>query len=302
MKRSLTSWVQAYLAHRRALGYQLRAEGRLLLRLGRYADRRGERVLTRELAWRWARLPRLAARSYWARRLSIVRGLARYCAAFDPRHEVPPNQMFGPAHPRQAPHLYSTAQIQELLRRARRLSGALRPHTYATLLGLLACAGLRISEALRLDLHDVDLEHAVIHVRASKYHSSRLVPVHATTLQRLRAYARKRQRRFPQAQHFFVSQRGRALAYPTVQGLFLKLRAGLESGPKPPRLHDLRHTFACRVLLRSMRRTRAVAQDPVAVLSRYLGHNRVRDTYWYLTTNPDLLAQAAQKYAHHRRY
>ena len=299
MSRSLLSWAREYLAHRRLMGYRLRREGELLLQFGQYARRRGERRLTRELALRWAQLPRQAARAYWVRRLSIVRGFARYVAAFEARHQVPSAKALGPRPPRPMPYLYGPAQIRLLLQRARGLSGGLRPHTYATLLGLLACTGLRIGEALRLTLADVDWEQSVIRVRESKYHTTRLVPIHASTLQRLRTYARKRQRRFPDAQTFFVSRRGRALADGVVHRRFSQLRAGLTSRHRQPRLHDLRHTFACRVLRRELKGPRPASENRLAVLSRYLGHNRVEHTYWYLTATPELLARAAQHYANH---
>jgi integrase/recombinase XerD len=299
MSRSLLSWAHEYLAHRRALGYRLCQEGKWLLRFGQYARRRRECRLTRELALRWAQLPRQAARAYWSRRLSIVRGFARYVAAFDARHQVPPDKAFGPTPPRPAPYVYRPDQIRQLLQRARGLSGGLRPHTHATLLGLLACTGLRIGEALRLTVEDVDLAQGVIRVRESKYHTTRLIPLHATTLEPLRTYAQQRQRRFPRALHFFVSRRGRALAYGVVQSRFVQLRAGLSSRRRQPRLHDLRHTFACRVLLQELQRPHPASDNRLAVLSRYLGHNRVADTYWYLTATPELLARAAQRYAAH---
>jgi len=135
VKRSMVAWVRDYLAHRRSLGYELRTEGQLLLEFGRYVDRqtRGRARITQALALQWARRPRRAARAYWARRLSVVRALARYCAAFEKGHQIPPSKVFGPAHPRHAPHLYTPTQIKGLLKAARLLPGFLRPHTFATL-------------------------------------------------------------------------------------------------------------------------------------------------------------------------
>jgi integrase len=143
----------------------------------------------------------------------------------------------------------------------------------------------------------MDWEEGVLTVRESKYHHTRLVPLHPTALVMLRNYARRRQRRFPGAQHFFVSARGRRFAYSTVRSVFRELACGLttNSGRRYVRLHDLRHTFACRVLLR-WQRSRRGATGRLGVLSRYLGHERVSHTYWYLTAVPELLREAARRF------
>jgi integrase len=297
MKITMRSRVEAYLEQRRALGYRLRIEGQMLLNFARYADRSGHRgPLTRKLALRWAALPKRASQLYRARRLEVVLVFARHQVAFEPETEIPPRYAFGPAHHRQTPHIYDTAQLRQLLTRCSHLTGKLRPFSYKTLLGLLACTGLRISEALALEVSDVDLKQGCILVRESKYHHSRWVPLHPTVLAPLRDYDRRRRRVFPNAIHFFVSGRGRRFAYTTVRMVFRELADGLMSNGARPlvRLHDLRHTFACRVLLR-WQHTERGAVGRTAVLSRYLGHSRVTDTYWYLTATPKLLQEAARR-------
>src|SRR3954452_5983254 len=155
----MVNLVEEYLEYRRRLGYRLRIEGQMLLGFAHYADRSGHRgPLTTEVAARWARLPAEAAPLYQARRLEVVRCFARHRAIFDPATEIPPEGLLGSAHRRTAPHIYSEAELSTLLAAARRLlpSDGLRPRTYATLIGLLICTGLRISEALKLSLRDVD--------------------------------------------------------------------------------------------------------------------------------------------------
>jgi integrase len=297
MKSTMRSRVEAYLKQRRALGYRLRIEGQMLLNFARYADRSGHRgPLTRALALRWAALPKTTSRLYWARRLEVVLLFARHQVAIEPATEIPPRYVFGPAHRRQTPHLYGAGQVHQLLARSSRLPGTLRALTYKTLLGLLACAGLRISEALALEVGDVDLARGCILVRESKYHHSRWVPLHPTALASLRHYDRRRRTIFPEARHFFVSDRGRRFAYTTVRVVFRQLARGLKSNGARPRvrLHDLRHTFACRVLLH-WQRTAYGATGRMTVLSRYLGHSRVSDTYWSLTATPKLLKEAARR-------
>ncbi len=169
MKPTMLSRAQAYLAYRRALGFELQSEGTRLLNFARYADGLGHRgPLTTELAIRWASLPQKADRRYWASRLEIIRRFARHLLLSEPKTQVPPRHLLGPAYRRNPPHLYSSGEIQHLLRRASQLKGRLRPHTFQTLIGLLVCSGLRISEALNLKTSDVDLEQLVVVVRQSK--------------------------------------------------------------------------------------------------------------------------------------
>jgi len=289
--------VRRYLAYRRSLGYALRAEGRLLLDFGRYADRTGHSgPLTLDLVLRWARLPTRADPAYWARRLQALRCLAKYLAVFEPRTVIPPPRMLGRAFIRKVPHIYSPKELARLLRTARNLtpSGSLRPRTHFTLIGLMACTGLRVGEALRLGVNDVDLKAGVITVHRSKLHETRVLPLHPSTVKELLRYHRQRQDRFPKAKTFFVSRCGTGLAVKTVESIFHRLVAGLKGrGSRPhPRLTDLRHTFSCQVLLKWSRHHQDLDHD-LLLLMHYLGHSKLRDTYWYLTGVPQLLRLAA---------
>jgi integrase len=300
----MVNLVEEYLEYRRRLGYRLRIEGQMLLEFARYADRSGHRgPLTTELAARWARLPAEAAPLYQARRLEVVRCFARHRAIFDPATEIPPEGLLGSAHRRTVPHIYTEAELSSLLAAARRLpsSDGLRPRTYATLLGLLSCTGLRISEALKLSRGDVDSGQGTLTIRESKFHKSRLVPLHASVVQPLCEYGRHRDRchPIPQTEAFFVSDRGTTLAASTVRHTFQQLRRDLPNAPqtggRAPRIHDLRHTFACRRLLRWYADGTDLGHA-VAALSTYLGHAKVSDTYWYLTGIPELLDLATGRF------
>jgi integrase len=296
MKSTMLSRAQTYLAYRRALGFKLKAEGTRLLSFARYADASGHGVsLTTKLAIRWACLPQKADRLYWARRLQVVRRFARHLLLKEPNTQVPPRHLFGPAYRRNPPHLYSSKEIGLMLHRAGQLKGGLRPHTFQSLVGLLACTGLRISEALNLKTGDVDLEQLVVVVRESKLGKHRLVPLHLTALRPLWTYAHRRQKLFPLAEHFFVSDHGTGLTYRMATKAFASLRDGLRYSRRPPRWHDLRHTFACRVLQRWQASKRG-AVHRLAILSRFLGHTQIRDTYWYFSAFPQLLTEAVRRF------
>ena len=149
--------VPFYLESRHRLGFALQEDGRLLSHFVAYVRRRDHRgPLTTALALSWAQGPPPTHLSRRARRLNAVRHFALFWAAFDPRTQVPPAGLFGPAYRRGSVHLYTAAQIAALLAQAQKLPApeTLWPRTMSTLLGLLACTGLRMSEALHLHRED----------------------------------------------------------------------------------------------------------------------------------------------------
>jgi integrase len=304
-RATVASLAVEYLAMRRKLGFALVGEGQQLMRFARYADRVGHQgPLTIDLAVRWAQFGRDRGVVAAARRLDVVRRFAKHRWLFDARTQVPPEGLLGPSYRRRpTPHIYSEGELTALLEAASALGPAsgLRPQTYVTLLGLLASTGLRISEALRLTRADVDLDAGVLTVVETKFHKSRMVPLHRTTTRALQRYAQQRDRYHRRASPtgtFFVTERATSLKYWRTLMTFAALRAELGwTGPRGqrPRLHDLRHTFAVRRLVQWHRRGFDL-HHRIAALSTYLGHVKVTDTYWYLTAVPELLAITGARY------
>ena len=302
--RSLQAAVGFYLRSRRALGFALKSEGTLLENLVRHAqavDHRGP--LTTELALNWAQVPPPANSLRRARRLEAVRHFARFWAAFDPRTQVPPAGLFGPAYRRVAVHIYTAQEMSALLVAARQLASpeSLQPLTFSTLLGLLACTGLRISEALHLELADWDPSQAVLTIRQAKFGQSRCVPLASSAATALNTYLRARTQAFPKAKTsaLFLNQRAKPLAYRQAGETFATLRHQLgwqEKQPRP-RLHDLRHTFAVECLLGWYRQGQEELNAKILSLAVYLGHRNIRHTYWYLTAVPELLALGSTRWA-----
>jgi integrase len=297
--------VEEYLAERRSLGFALKIDGQQLRSFARFADGIGHRgPVTIDLAVRWATLPRSRARRFPGRRLEIIRPFARYRASIDGAGEVPSRFLLGPPRHRPLHHIYGDDQVVALVAEAGRLRpvGGLRPRTYASLFALLSATGLRVSEALRLRRDDVDLTRGVLVVRATKFRKSRLVPLHVTAAEALRGYVAERDRLVSRAAAptFFIADAGGALHYSTVRTVFLRLRHALGwAGLAPrPRIHDLRHTFACR-RLRDWYAQGLDVNAMIASLATYLGHAHVTDTYWYLTGSPELLALAAGRFEKH---
>jgi integrase len=301
--KTMVARVEAYLHTRRKFGFQLRIEGRELLRFARYADSSGHRgVVTTTLALNWAQEAKAASPLYRARRLEIVRCFAKYQLGVEPETEVPPTGILGPAHRRTTPYIYSPSELVQLVKAASSIPSkrGLRAKTYATLLGLLACTGLRISEARRLKCADVDLELGTLRIRETKFKKSRIVPLHPSARLKLRQYVALRDRIVPPVVDatFFTSESGHALADRTVHqvlGDVIQSVVTPANLTRRPRIHDLRHTFACCRLLEWYRKGANIDQC-VAALSTYLGHAKVSDTYWYLTGIPELMSLAAVRF------
>jgi integrase len=296
--------VQDYLRDRRRLGFSLAREGTQLLAFARFADARGyDGQLDEAMAVAWAQHgePR---RLTSARRLDLVRRFCRYRLQFDLRTEIPGTGLFGPSTRRLTPHIYESQEIEALLSAAARLpcTKGVRGATYATLFGLLAAAGLRLSEALSLQRGDVDLANSLLTLKKTKFARSRVVPLHLSTTRVLANYASVRDQAIPaplQAEMFFLSAGGRKLNCRTVEYTFARLRKQLgwkaRGHHAAPRLHDLRHTFICNRLL-AWYREGVDVNSAILALSTYVGHMQVTDTYWYLTGIPELMTIAAQRF------
>jgi integrase/recombinase XerD len=291
--------VADYLTIRRSLGYKLVEHERLLNDFASFLEQTSASTITTELALTWASRTR-GTEGWKAARLSVLRGFARYLRTIDSATEIPPTGILLYRKRYAVPYLYSDQEIERLLAEAAALTPPLRAATFYTLIGLLAVAGMRIGEALRLDRGDVDLETGVLTIRLTKFNKSRQLPLHVSTVQALARYDRQRDELCPNpnAPSFFISTRGGRLEKSGVQKVFrgLRRRAGLErrSGSPEPRLHDMRHSFAVRTVI-DWHRTGVDVQARLLWLSTYMGHVEPSDTYRYLTAAPELLALAAER-------
>ena len=295
----LSLLAEEYLQTRRALGYKLTSQARILSGFVRSLDDAAATRITVEAALSFATQPAEAHPIWWTRRLSVVRGFATYVQAIDPTTEVPPTGLFARGTPRAVPYLYTPAEIATLMAAARDLRPALHASTHETLIGLLAVTGMRVGEAIALGCDDVDVERGLLTIHGAKFGKDRLVPLHASTIEALQRYARCRDARWPagQAGTFFVSTVGTRLSYNCVRVVFARLadQAGLvAAGRCRPRLHDFRHRFAVETLLSWYRSGEDVAAR-LPLLSTFLGHVKPASTYWYLSATPELLALAAER-------
>ncbi len=299
--KSLARAVDDYLTLRRRLGFKLREYGDCLHEFVRFLKKNGVPRVTSKLAVEYATQRQDEKPVSWSRRLTIIRGFARYRFGADPTTEVPPIGLLRFRSQRAKPYLYSEDEIHRLLEAALTMKTQyqLQRHTYYCLFGLLIVTGLRLGEAIRLAPRDVDLSAGVLTVRGAKFGKSRLVPLHPSTRAVLRDYAKRRDqflagRPIP---YFLMTGRGKRLEKPFLSKIFRNLsrqvgirKLGVRHGP---RLHDFRHRFAIETLLRWYQSGENIGRR-MPVLSTYLGHGSVSGTYWYLSSTPELIAAASK--------
>lgn len=300
--KPLAKLLVEYLELRRRLGFKAEREAWLLSKFITFLRTERRTFITTEIALAWAKQPSDADPSWWASKLSVVRGFAKHVHLIDSRHQVPPRDLLPRSNRRTPPSIYSPEEVARLLRAARELESRsvagreFRRSTYETLLGLLAATGMRVGEAIRLDCSDVDWTDQLLVVRESKFLKSREVVLHDTVVHALRRYARRRDRMHPRPRSpsFFVSLVGTRLIYNNVHNTFARLLRLASIHRTKARIHDLRHTFIVRTILRWHQE--GVDVDAyMPVLSTYVGHRDPSSTYWYLSATPELMALVSRK-------
>ena len=291
----LSGDVQRYVALRRGLGYRLMETERSLRAFAKFAEVAGDTHVRAARALEWAS----TASTPLMRgiQLRTVAMFAAFLRAEDPAHELPPTGLFPTMPQRQAPYIYSQGEVVRLVEAAGRLHRTypLRREIYATLLGLIASTGLRISEALDLKFDDMEPDGGTLVIRKGKFGTARRVPLHPTVAEALSRYINTRRRLGITDRHLFVSASERRIGPSMANYTFRTIAklAGIETGrARPCRIHDLRHTFATRSLEACKADRGSVAEHFVA-LSTYMGHADIKNTYWYFEATPELMAGMA---------
>jgi integrase len=289
-----------YLTVRRAMGFKLGSDERVLTAFVHRLDRHGQGFITVQQAAAFIVDTAGSHRAYLANRATMVRGFATFAHAVDARHAEIPAGLFPHGPHRATPYLYTDHEVTALVQAAAAMPHRVTALTMSTLLAVLATTGVRLGEALRLDLADLDLADGVLAIARSKWGRSRTITLHPTTSTALAAYLTTRQQLLahPLSPALFLSAVGTRKREGTIRPAFHKLRAEIGLNPRSancrPRIHDLRHTFAVRTLIDWYRDGGDVAAR-LPLLSAYLGHRDPQYTYWYLHAAPELLAEAAKR-------
>lgn len=301
---TLRDSVVDYLATRRALGFKVEGLSKLLLSFVAFSEARGATRVQNDLAVEWAnatiKVP--VHDALVARRMDAVRIFARYQHALDPATQIPPEAICNRRYQPKEPNVFSDSEVLALLTATETLSPRFKAVTWRTLIGLLAATGMRPGEACHLTLGDIDLNDGVLQVLETKFGKSRLVFIHPTTVTVLSSYLQVRREwvgNKPRAcPALFVSSRGTGLDPQKLGATFTQIvaAAGLATHPghRPPRVHDLRHTFTVTTML-DWYRDGGDVQARLPLLSTWLGHVDPASTYWYLHAVPELLAHATDR-------
>jgi len=302
---NLVDVIDAYLVRQRSLGMRFEGAGQLLHRFARVVGDRHIREVTPELVITFLNGDGQLSAT-WALKYRVLRGMYKFAVSHGYVDCSPLPTVLPKLPPQQTPYVYSTDELRRLLDATATLrTGHSRhvPAMYRTMLLLLYGTGMRIGEALRLTLHDVDLAERVITVRCTKFFKTRLVPIGPKLTGELAAHIQRRgllPMPHGSASPLFVSRGIRGWSYPRVITMFQHVRraAGIEcpiGEPRPPRLHDLRHTAAVHRIIAWYRSGQDV-QRLLPQLATYLGHLDIRATQRYLQMTPELLQAANHRF------
>jgi len=304
-RKKYIDWVEDYLRDRRRWGYELAIEGRQLESFAQYLDgQEFEGPLTQEVALLWATINKSATPLTWAKKLETVRCFAKYLLPFIPGTAVPSTKLIGPAHRRVTPFIYNDGEVNALLNACLELKSklGLRKKTIYSFIGLLAATGVRPLEALHLSKSDVDLQNNCLLIRETKFRQTRLVPLDISVTSKLRGYSKIRDKLVTSSQsnNFFLLDDGSSLNSGKACYAFQCMRKRLNwstpyDGKRLPRLYDLRHTFICNRIFSWYQEGKNI-NVMLPILSTYVGHRRVTDTYWYITGTPKLMAVASKRF------
>ena len=295
----LPEMVEQYLQIRRAQGSTAVDVGRILAKFCDYVQASQDTALTVQLAVGFATDKEGISDRSIALRLSAVRGFCRWAQTIDHTIEVPPGGLLKARKSRNVPYIYTLEEISELLDASLRLHPSFRAKTMAVLIGLMAATGIRTGEACALDIGDLNPVAGTLRI-TGKYGKIRLLPQHPTTMTALKAYTDFRTGLAPAAScpALLASSRGNRLRATRVDESFREILThtslSQHSRKCRPRLTDLRHTFAVNTMLDAYTN----GQDPrkiLPVLSTWMGHSLLADTYWYLGCTPALMQAAAQR-------
>ncbi len=241
-----------------------------------------------------------------ANRMCVVRQLCVYLSQSDPHTYVPESLRTPSSQASFVPYIYTENEVRALLTVAARLTplGALRGPTYQTLLGLLYTTGIRIGEAIALNLADFYRDDALLYIEEGKFRKSRWLPLSPSTGAALSRYVDRRRQTKPNTADapLFLNQRGRRLQHCTVNHCWHDLlrECGITcQAHSGPRLHDLRHSFAVHRLLAWYRDGKDI-NARLAWLATYMGHVDIRSTQVYLQPTNELLEQVNDRF--HRHY
>ena len=308
MSSRIREQAEAYVLYKRGLGFGMHSIESMLSNFARFAEEAGhEGPIDLDIAVAWARSGGGHGDVYEAERYECARRVADFARVMDPSLPELPRGLMGKVKERVTPYVYTDEEMSILMSCASRFfrQDPLRTMSLEFSIGLMRSCGLRPCEVEALEDGDFDADAGVLTIRNSKNGKSRLVPLDESVACAVSAYRDMRDAARPDAScaRMVLGTGGRPMTVGILEAMFVELRmALLDRGEmwqrRPPRLMDLRHTFAVRTVMR-WHAEGADVNAMMPVLSRYMGHDGISETYWYLTGAPELMELAAGAFESH---
>lgn len=298
---------EQFVALKRAMGRKYEKTEKDLQRFDRFIasrDNESPTALSQELVHDWLLAGEHLHPRSKKKRVGLIRQFALYLARIEPDTYVPPKTLGPTRIPTFRAHIYSIEEYRALLKAALELPSpraALRPKTLYTLLLVLYSTGIRVGEAVRLRMSDVNPADRTLLIRETKFFKSRFVPFSDELANKLDSYIQARNDYAPTVceSPFFINSRRRAYAVQTIDNIFklLLVAAGVPHVPtaQRPRVYDIRHTYACSRVLKWYREGADVTAK-LPLLATYMGHVSVLSTQIYLNSTVEILREASCRF------
>lgn len=311
IEKTFANIVDDYVEEKRAVGYGFQKAAQILRRIVHHQNEvdHGLPLLSVDLLSRWSEKRPWENETNRSHRISVLRGLGAYMPRMGYDAYVVPQRMAPQRDYPYTPYIFSKPELSRILSSIDCLCKSAisthSDHVFPIIFRILIGCGTRITETLRIKKADVDLKNGTLFLRQTKNAKERIIPIAASLVEKCRRYGTKCQmmRRFGSSPWFFPNRHGLPYNSRTAYQVFRKALslAGISHGGKGkgPRLHDLRHTYAVRVLNKWVLERKNLT-TALPYLAIYMGHEGLKASQHYLrltaTMFPELIQTVEKEY------
>lgn len=296
-------YLMNFIAYKQSCGYKYKTETTILKQFDKMCCSLNisEVALTKEIIDKWSsKKPYEKNRSSYQKRLSCVRQFALYMQSAGYKAYIPVNlSHICQRKTEYAVYIFSHDEMQRIFNESNNIYPNRRSTMHLVmpvLIRLLYSTGLRIMEALDLQLKNVDLINGTLKIENAKNSKDRLVPVSDSMTDILKQYCKVMHPAFDPDDHLFIGISRKKCSHHIVYIRFRELlvQAGIQHAGRGfgPRIHDLRHTFCCHTLQNAVSNG-AELTNMLTYLSVYLGHESLQATSRYLRLTAEVYPNLA---------
>lgn len=278
-----------YVELKQAAGYDFKQQSRLLRCFDDFckAYKIENYSITEDIAIAWSKQRPNESEVYRNSRIGVMQRFSQFlCMQGYPSYFLP---SLPRAHSNHTPHIFTYDELHRIFYRLDDMQTTsatpFRNLVMPVLMRMLYGCGLRVSEALNLTVKDVDLENGILYIRHAKNDKERLVPMSASLTEKCRTFSEKAHLNSKDTTPFFYNKSYGKYSVSSVhkffRGIMWDVGIPYLGRNKGPRVHDLRHTFACHNIQKWAEAGEPI-QSNLVILSKYLGHANVSATQWYL--------------------